>query len=1620
VLVKVAVQKESVEYDDIPGLSDGDSAFILSDRFNLVSRADLTMTLTEKLFALIRSEWLTQAFFQFMGSVSGFIAPLALEKILIYVRYSGGEQYHQEGFLKINIWVAVLMIFMGPVCKSIGDGQNYVRGRHIGIRVKAALIGLIYRKALKIDLSASKESVGMLNNLISVDVGEIQSFCSYSHFMWSTPLEIFLASSLLFVVLGRAAIAGMLVMVIALFIGLVIGKRLEHLQDNMLKNKDKRIAIMHEVLHSIRIIKFYAWEKQFNDKIGMARLQELASLLMYACTNVLLYVIWEIVPSLVGAIAFMTYTQILGKPLTPALGFTAITLFQLLRFPLSVFPEMINLLVKSRISMSRIENFLKTENVIGLPDKEVSQSNVSSTTTSTKETESIVGAIHLQDVSIAWRGVLKTSEDEKTNNEASDEKNGNFCCAMENSGNPFNCCFSGQSSSSRKKKKSTKKSSNSEQEYQLLDKSDHGLELKSMVVGDEEEGEELKYEEFLPNHVMGNEGKKETEDLEESGSSKLKIVLHNLNLYFPPGALVVIIGATGSGKSSLIQGAMLGEAMILGGRRFASGSLSYSSQSAWIQNATVRDNILFGLPYEAERYQAVIHACALKTDLKLLAAGDMTEIGEKGVNLSGGQQQRINLARAAYAQSNIILLDDPLSAVDAHVGDHIFSHLVLDYLSTRTRVLATNNLALSLPHADIIVCMDAQKKCVLAYGSRESIRLQLMQYVNDEESTVVRDNSDNKAFYRGVVQVLDAAVVSTEGDFKNASQETDHANVHRSISREVSDPHAPECAHEVAWIEEQFDKESTALRNSDMHDSEESGAEIDGFLQQDTTQQLSPHPFYAHLTRSFSSMLLFSKQAPPPKFPSQSNVSNPSTTTDSSKAKSVHQGITERETKSTGDVPLSTYWFYLQAAGGLFVTICLITACLWISFSWLIQNYCLGVWMDAMQQPHSPAHPVQLRHYQENVQTTLNRYLFSVVSVIAAYVLRTLFQTFCSIRAAQQIHNSLVRAVLLAPTSWFDATPIGRIINRFSQDISTVDSNVMNHLLDFTDCVLGTISVVCVIASVLPLLLLPLLPVLCFTGWVTFQYLRVSRELKRWESIKKSPVFVLLTETLNGLNTVRAFRQEKRFFRDCCHRIDAMNQCHLYLWISNRWLNFRMQVLGAIVAGAVGAAVVYNAGAHQAGGGHGLGAPAAGLVLLYSLNFCDNLTWLARTHAECQMDMNSVERIEEYSGVESEKYVGESERATALSHGGESSLKQTLRNAVINAERVLSFSELGQTIRKGHADDTSTAASFRSSQQKILQSSEAATSDATTAVVRSGLVQDDRGDKRWPSAGKIEFRGLSMRYKSQLDRPVLQSVSFSVAPCEKIGVVGRTGAGKSSLIVALYRLVEPFAGQILIDDVDILALPLYSIRSNIAIVPQEPTLFKGTLRFNLDPFFEYKDVDIYEALQRVQLCDALGMTPAYKQLQAKIVSSSSSLSGQYDYDAASALEKYLVAEKGGNFSVGQRQLLCMARAILRRAKVLVLDECTASVDHETDALIQDIVRTQLAQTTVLCIAHRLHTVAFYDKVLVMDQGAAKECAAPLQLMQQDGSLFRSLCLSSGAYDQLFVIASEAEGRRKVQ
>ncbi|KAJ1400475.1 P-loop containing nucleoside triphosphate hydrolase protein, partial [Ochromonadaceae sp. CCMP2298] len=384
---------------------------------------------------------------------------------------------------------------------------------------------------------------------------------------------------MLYIVLGKAAFGGMAVMASSLLLGLGVSKVVEIFQERLLKTKDARMEIINEVLGSIRVIKYYAWELKFTAKITEARRAELRNLRKYAVTDAVLFVIWEVVPALVGAAAFVIHTQYLGRPMTPATGFTALTLFNLLRFPLNVFPDMINYFVRTKVSLRRIEEFLRTPDVGGMTD----------------------------------------------------------------------VCEEGGS-----------------------------------------------FEEVL-----------ERSDFQGNAQPRATVIFHQAHLHIPAGALAVVVGVTGVGKSSLLQGALCGEALRPSGVAALGGRVSFVTQSPWIQNATLRENVLFGAPYVESRYEQVIHCCALTSDLKLLPKGDSTEIGEKGVNLSGGQQQRVSLARAAYAYTDIILLDDPLSAVDALVGEHIFSHLIMGFLKDRTRVLVTHNITLAVASADLIVCIDA-------------------------------------------------------------------------------------------------------------------------------------------------------------------------------------------------------------------------------------------------------------------------------------------------------------------------------------------------------------------------------------------------------------------------------------------------------------------------------------------------------------------------------------------------------------------------------------------------------------------------------------------------------------------------------------------------------------------------------------------------------------------------------------------------------------------------------------------------------------------------------------------------------------------------------------------------
>lgn len=456
------------------------------------------------------------------------------------------------------------------------------------------------------------------------------------------------------------------------------------------------------------------------------------------------------------------------------------------------------------------------------------------------------------------------------------------------------------------------------------------------------------------------------------------------------------------------------------------------------------------------------------------------------------------------------------------------------------------------------------------------------------------------------------------------------------------------------------------------------------------------------------------------------------------------------------------------------------------------------------------------------------------------------------------------------------------------------------------------------------------------TSWSVKFYLKSSVDLKRLESVQRSPLFQQFGETLTGITTIRAYGDEKRFIRDNMLRVNTHNRPFIYLWAANRWLAFRIDVIGDLVSFFAGVFVILSIGTIDAG--------SAGLSLSYALSFTENVLWLVRLYSINEQNMNSVERIKEYLDVEQE------------------------------AEAV---------------------------------------------------IEDTRPAANWPSQGSVEFINYTTRYREDLE-PVLRNVSFKINPLEKVGIVGRTGAGKSSLALALFRGLEAEEGKILIDDVDIGLIGLQDLRESITIVPQDPTLFTGTIRSNLDPFNLFTDEDIFTALRRVQL---IGAATSTTEPSTPIVGSSSEtphlieISGTSGTDTPTSTGPITnkniflnlssqVTESGNNLSQGQRQLLCLARALLKQPKVLMMDEATASIDYNTDSKIQETIRE--LKSTIITIAHRLQTIVDYDKVLVLDKGQVIEYGHPHELLKNSESgSFYGMCETSGELEALKKAAKKA-------
>ena len=865
----------------------------------------------------------------------------------------------------------------------------------------------------------------------------------------------------------------------------------------------------------------------------------------------------------------------------------------------------------------------------------------------------------------------------------------------------------------------------------------------------------------------GGGGGKSDVERGEGPAGPARPALSGVNLKVANGALVGVAGPVGSGKSSLLS-AMLGELYASRGSvNVRDGQMAYAAQTAWILNMSVRDNILFGAPFEEKRYKDVLRACQLTTDLAQLPGGDQTMIGERGVNLSGGQKQRVAIARAAYSTLPVVLLDDPLSALDPGVAAKVFEQCICRLMRGRTRVLVTNALQF-LPSCDQVIVMD-----------------------------------------QGRV-LLDQARGATPQPGKRASRG-------------------------YASLVQQFAAQDRGAAAAGAGAGTGTGAGAGTGADDDSEG-------------------------------------------DGAKAPEIGQQMVQEEDREQGAVAFKTYWAYVAAGGGLCMLALLLLGVVAEASAPLGQTAWLTLWGgDAQQSP-----PYQDR----SLVTYLVGLAVSALLIVLAMLLSGAVKIELSMRASRKLHERLLTSVLRAPMRFFETTPTGRVLNRFTGDLNNVDTEGSGALTSFFQALVAVAFSLAAIAFVTPLFL-PLVPVLAPVYLLlAFAYRAVNRDAKRLQAIARSPIIAHLSETLTGLPTIRAFGAQRAFGATSIGLVDDSSRATYLFDVLSMWVSLRLDLVANVIAVAAAVLAVHGSLAGT------LSPQLAGFAMVNALAVTWQLGMLMRAYTGLEAEMVATERVVHY--------------ATQL-------------------------------------EQEEPTASAGARQRRKL------------AALPAG----------WPSAGAVEVRGLSLRYRH--DTPlVLRGVTFSIRPGARIGVVGRTGSGKSSLIVALLRIAEPERsgeeGPIKIDGVDTSKIPLRALRAAISVLPQNPVIFSGTVRSNIDPFGLHSVQIIDEALTRVGLAGKLS--------------------------ASSTVDEY-----GANLSQGERQLLALAKATLAKSRIVLFDEHSSSLDAITDATMQRMIRAAFAGSTMITIAHRLATVIDSDKIVVMEKGEAVEFAAPELLLADSASRF---------------------------
>ncbi|KAI8519550.1 Multidrug resistance-associated protein 1 [Branchiostoma belcheri] len=934
-----------------------------------------------------------------------------------------------------------------------------------------------------------------------------------------------------------------------------------------------------------------------------------------------------------------------------------------------------------------------------------------------------------------------------------------------------------------------------------------------------------------------------------SWGSKEEPILKDINLSIPEGALVAVIGQIGSGKSSLLS-ALLGEMEKTNGSVSVKGSTAYVSQQPWIQNATLRDNILFDSPMNRCRYDEVLDSCALGPDLEMLSGGDLTEIGEKGINLSGGQKQRVSLARAVYSGADVYYLDDPLSAVDPHVGRHIFDHVVgpNGLLKNKTRLLVTHGTSF-LPQCDrVIVLQDGRIWLMGDFKTLVDQNREFAEYIRTYTNMAGGESYTNMSEGESYTNMAEGESYTNMAEGESQSNERNKRKVEEG----------PVIPVNKKWCDSNGNvKDLTStnglrrrLQGDRLTESKDPGQEQNGG--QDQSQQTSVE--------------------------------------EQRKESKLMQEEEDDDIGGLGGIKLSVLRDYIKSFGvGLFTCLCL------LNFGHLIANKYSVIWLSDWTNDSANNDTLSInRNY-----LLLGGYAALGMMQGACALLKHVCVSEGAVLAAKRVHDKALRHLLRGPLQFFDVTPLGRIINRFSQEVERVDRGIGGMIMHGIFCVLLSFSTLFIVSFSTPLFVVMLLPIAHLYFYMQRYFNATIQQLRKFQSKSSTLIHTHFSETLQGVSTIRAFNRCTKFVQQNQARVDEHQTAFHSSGNAELWLKVGLDMAGS--AATLFAALFVVLGRES------LSPGTVGLSISSVLHIDGILTGMIHIIGRVERNMVAFMRIQEYAETPAELFLG---------------LPLLLLPCGFQAD---------------------------------------------------WIVEDHRPPDHWPTEGKISLSSYQTRYRDGLDL-VIKDITVNINSGEKIGIVGRTGAGKSSLVLALFRIIEAAGGEIVIDGVKISDIGLHDLRSRITVIPQDPVVFSGTLRVNLDPFEKHTDAEIWRALDLSHLKDFV--TGLDKQLD------------------------HQVSEGGTNLSVGQRQLVCLARALLRKSKLLVLDEATASVDPETDALIQTTIRAQFADCTVLTIAHRLNTIMDSTRILVLDGGKVAEFDTPENLISSKG-IFSSMVQDAG-------------------